>query len=282
MKKKYKVAIIGTGFGIYGLLPAFKLDKRCEVVAICSIREDINPGMEKLKKINFYNDYIEMVKELNPDIVAIATKPKIQEDILNSLKNMNIHFFCEKSFGVSYARLNKIYSNIDTKKNKTCVYFVYPEIREFKKVKKMIINNKELFHVNVKWFFKAFYNQNSKKNWKKNISEGGGIMHLYGSHVLYYLDFYFGEIDNFVKIKETRKYLKVLINFKSSNKCQIEINTSSDENKHEIGFKSDKKNIILRSSDPLRCDGFQIIKDNKIMKNYNNSLKKGRLNKDLR
>ena len=36
MNKKLRVAIVGTGFGAYGIYPAFAKNKECEIVAICS------------------------------------------------------------------------------------------------------------------------------------------------------------------------------------------------------------------------------------------------------
>lgn len=281
-KVKLKVAIIGTGFGVYGLLPAFELDKRCTVVAICSLRKDTKFNYKKLKKISFFNDYLKMIEIAKPDIVAIATTPKNQESIVDNLKSRKINFFCEKSFGISYVKLKNIYKKINILKFKTCIDFVYPEIVEFKHIKKIISLREEIVNMKIKWFFFASYNKTSSNSWKKNISDGGGIMHLYGSHILYYLIFFLGEIKKSIKIKETKTYLKILLFFENKHTCIIEINTQSLENKHEIKFNSANNKLTLITQDPLRFHGFEIIDNNRIAKNKLTKSKKNRLNKDMR
>ena len=52
-----KIAIIGSGFGQYGLLPAFRSIKNCDVVAICGRkRKQLVTYCKKVGLKNIYHD----------------------------------------------------------------------------------------------------------------------------------------------------------------------------------------------------------------------------------
>ena len=36
MTKKLNIGIVGGGFGKYGIIPAFRLDPRCSILAVCT------------------------------------------------------------------------------------------------------------------------------------------------------------------------------------------------------------------------------------------------------
>ena len=76
-----KIAIVGSGFGMYGLLPAFSDIKGCKVVSICGKNSERMLDYCKKLNLNQYTNWKEMLQKEKPDAVAIAVIPKHQYTI---------------------------------------------------------------------------------------------------------------------------------------------------------------------------------------------------------
>ena len=68
-----KVAIVGSGFGMYGLLPAFSRIKGCKVVSICGKNSERMLNYCKKLGLNRYTDWREMLQKEKPDAVTILS-----------------------------------------------------------------------------------------------------------------------------------------------------------------------------------------------------------------
>lgn len=112
-----KVAIVGSGFGMYGLLPAFSRVKGCRVVSICGKSSERMLNYCKKLGLNRYTDWREMLQKETPDAVAIAVVPKHQYEIAKYALENGIAVFAEKPLTTSLdtsLELNKL------AKKKTC------------------------------------------------------------------------------------------------------------------------------------------------------------------
>ena len=117
-----KVAIVGSGFGMYCLLPAFSKIENCDVISICGRNSS---RMEKYCKkfgVNRYDDWKEMLETEKPTAVAIAVIPKHQYEIIKYSFEHKIAVFAEKPLTTSYdtsleltklAKENKLPNMID-------------------------------------------------------------------------------------------------------------------------------------------------------------------------
>ena len=187
MQRKLNVGIVGGGFGSYGLIPAFKLDKRCQIISICT--KTIEKGIEVSKKYkikNYYTSYAEMIKNDNLDILAIATVPSIQEEIIKYAAEKKINIFCEKPAATNYNNVQYINNTIKKNKIKSCIDFPFIEIDEFKMLRQKIISG-ELGAINechIKWIFFAHHLKYNINSWKMRKNEGGGLLAIYASHTL--------------------------------------------------------------------------------------------------
>ncbi len=106
-----KVAVIGSGFGMYGLLPAFSRVNDCKVVCICGKdSERMQKYCNKLGLVRYAN-WKNMLEKEKPDAVAIAVIPSYQYEIAKYALENDIAVFAEKplttSFQTSY-ELNNI------------------------------------------------------------------------------------------------------------------------------------------------------------------------------
>ncbi len=254
-----KIAIIGTGFGQYGLFPAFRSVKNCEVVAICGAkRKQLVDYCQSIGFKNIYSDWRLLLKNENLDAVAIAVPPRVQCRIARTAIRMGLHVFAEKPLAVNVpqarelfflARKNKITNGID---------FIFPEIAEWKKVKVLIDRGAfgKLKHISVNWDFLSHDIKNKKSTWKTSVAEGGGALSYYFSHGLYYLEHFAGRISVvkslFTHSKESINGAEVgvdmLLKFRSGVTGYAHINCGARGlGGHELVFQCEKGVILLKN-----------------------------------
>ena len=108
------IGIVGSGFGLYGLLPAFHSTAHCQVVAFCGKQSprllNIIKKLSLEKSIHLYQDWQEMLDCEPLDAVAIAVPPSAQYPIAKAALEKNIHVFAEKPLT---AQLTHAYDLVD-------------------------------------------------------------------------------------------------------------------------------------------------------------------------
>ena len=118
MKKKIRVAIVGTGkIAEIFHLPGWKKNKMTEIVSICDT--DIKRLDFISKKFKIKSKYLnlkEMLKNETIDILSISTPPYLHfSQIKLAIKN-NINVFSEKPFVIFNKDFNQIKKAIKNKK----------------------------------------------------------------------------------------------------------------------------------------------------------------------
>lgn len=252
-----KVGIVGSGFGLYGLLPAFNSNPSCRVVSIC--------GEKTTRLINYcqsigltkiYYNWQEMLDKEKLDALAIAVPPNIQYQIAKVAINNDLHIFAEKPLAVNYLQAKELFDLAKKKKIVNAVDFLFPEIEEWQKVKKIIDKKTygRLRQINLNWDFLGYDIKNKISSWKTNIQEGGGALSFYFSHSLYYLEYFAGKILNFQSILSYSREsinggevgVNLLLKFKDNitGYAHICCNTPA-LNRHQLIFIFEKGTIIL-------------------------------------
>mgnify|MGYP000866729235 CR=1 FL=1 len=115
--KKLKVGIIGLGFGVTSHLPAFKSNKKCEVIALCS--KNLKKGEIFKKKNNikhYFSNWKRMLNEIELDLVSIAVPPNEQFNIICECLKKSIPVFAEKPLATNITKIRKIF-NLQKKLN---------------------------------------------------------------------------------------------------------------------------------------------------------------------
>ena len=97
-----KIGIIGSGFGMYGLLPSFSRVKGCKVISICGKNSERMRRYCKKLDVNRYTNWNEMLQKEKPNAVAIAVIPKHQYEIAKYALNNQIAVFAEKPLTTSF------------------------------------------------------------------------------------------------------------------------------------------------------------------------------------
>lgn len=255
-----KVGIIGSGFGLYGLLPAFRTIKGCKVVSICGKKTDrllAYCGQIGLKKM--YTDWQQMLDKEDLDVVALAVTPAAQYVIAKAAIQKNIDVWAEKPLAPTYKQAVELYNLAKKHKVINTVDFIFPEIAEWQMVKKMIDQQVygKLKHVSVDWDFLSYDIKNKISSWKTNLEEGGGALAFYFSHTLYYLEYFAGEIvagSNLLSFSKESKNggevgVDLLLNFKNGvrGNARIRIDVRGFK-RHQLVFICERGTIVLENN----------------------------------
>lgn len=267
-----KIGIIGSGFGLYGLLPAFNSIKNCKVVAICGKKsEPLTNYCEKVGLKKIYADWRLLLENERLDAIALAVTPNAQYQIVKVAITKGLHIFAEKPLTANVPQAKELLALARKKKITHGIDFIFPEIAAWKKVKELI--DREAFgklkHISVNWDFLSYEIKNRRSSWKTSIVDGGGVLSFYFSHGLYYLEYFAG------RVIETRSLLTyspesinggevgadMLLKFKGGITGHVHVSCNSRGLvEHQLIFQCEGGVIILENKNA--------VVDNFIIKTY--------------
>lgn len=266
-----KVGIIGSGFGLYGLLPAFDSIKECKVTAICGKKSGrLVSYCQKIGLKKIYTDWQEMLGKEELDALSIAVPPTIQYQIAKVAIAKGLHIFAEKPLAATLKQARELLLLAKRKGITHTIDFLFPEIEAWKKVKNLLDKNTygKLMQVNLNWDFLSYDIKNKKKSWKTDISFGGGALSFYFSHSLYYLEYFAGKILDF---KGALTYSNESINggevgvdldFKFKKNISGHAHFSCNNKnlfRHQLIFKCEKACITLENKNSITSNFIIII-----------------------
>ena len=265
-----KLAIVGSGFGMYCLLPAFNKINNCKVVSICGKNSERMESYCKTFGLKRYNNWRQMLQKEKPDAVAIAVIPKYQFEIAKYSLENNIAVFAEKPLTISYNtsfELNELAKKVELP---NMIDFEFPEIPEWKKVKEILETKlkDKISNINVDWTFLSYDLENKIKSWKTDSKQGGGALSLVFSHTFYYLEYFLGPITDiqsnlYISEKSLNKgetTIDMVIKFQNNCTGNLHIDISNSENNHHvIEFNGKNEKLILQNHSKNLVDNFEII-----------------------
>ncbi len=280
--------IIGTGFGLYGYLPAV-MQTEGKAVLLEEAREIFLTRPE----LQLYKDKIEWVDDIEKlttivNKLVICVPPKIQEGYFeNVIRQNNLsHIIFEKPIASTPELSEEIISRlIQSNKNFRIGYtFLYTDW--FRN-----ITNESIQNTNIKfsWKFKAYHYKHDAINWKRFNDEGGGVIRFFGIHLFPVLvSFGFTKVissnitgsDN----NDLERWEAVFEN-KDKFHCSVNVNSNSDKEIFSIECYDNHTSIeLIDSVSPFEKANDSIDKeDNRvsILKNLLTSLNNEEENKDM-
>lgn len=271
---KTKVAIIGSGFGMYGLLSAFNMVEGCEVQSICAEKSERLQNYWKNKSPDkIYTDWKQMLKKEKPNAVAIAVIPKYQHEIAKYALTNGIAVFAEKPLTTSVTTSLQLYKLAKKKNLPNMVDFIFPEIPEWIEAKKMIDQGAigKVVAIDIDWSFLSYDLKNDIVSWKTDIKQGGGALSFFFSHVFYYIENFMGKIKKFECTTFTSKksrnrgetFVGIIARFENGCIGSARLNISYiGSQKHRIEFQGEKGTIILQNNSADIVDNFELTIEN--------------------
>jgi len=205
--KKIKFSIVGCGRIAYRHIEAILENDKAELVALCDLNLDKATERNKGVDVNIYQNYNEMLRKENIDVVCIMTPSGMHAehaiDIINKYKK---HVVVEKPMALTVADGQKL---IDTAKKNDVKLFVVHQNRfnkAIQKIKSAIDSNSfgkiVLGTVRIRWSRgQSYYDRDP---WRGTWALDGGALTNQAIHHLDLLQWLVGEVHSVSAIGATQ------------------------------------------------------------------------------
>ncbi|MCI1477721.1 MAG: Gfo/Idh/MocA family oxidoreductase [Clostridium beijerinckii] len=267
-----KFTILGSGFGIYGYLPALVLND-CEIILQSRYKEKI----KQREELKYYSNKITWVEteeeaiEISSGIV-VAKRPFEQVQIVRKiLRYENIKYiFLEKPLAPTPEESYDIQEKIIESNKVFGVGYIF-RYTSWGKSLGNIVNSNDVDLINIEWSFMAHHFKNHLNNWKRYDSAGGGILRFYGIQLIALIaELGYEDVGNIKIIGDECDQSEIFcLSFykKNSPEINVTINSKSTYNVFIIeSIRNEEKKEIFLNESPF--DEFNKNKDSDIRVNY--------------
>jgi predicted dehydrogenase len=191
------VGIVGCNYGRTVLIPAFRHDPRCEVVALAGT--DAARAVELARAANIargFGAWQALVDESTVAVVAIAVPPHLQPAIAQRALDLGKPVFLEKPLAADLAGAQMILEAVRKSGRPTIVDFNFPELPSWRRAKAILDGGAigRLQNVVVTWNFENEATRLRRESWKTRGNGGGGLLGNFVSHCFYNLEWLCGPI----------------------------------------------------------------------------------------
>jgi len=266
-----RLAVIGSGFGLYGLLPAFQQIPGCVITGICGKSSQRMVDYCRKTSVSVISqDWRELIENSKPDAIAIAVIPKYQYEIAMYALQRGISVFAEKPFAVNLEQAEDLLLCARKSGRPNMVDFIFSEIPEWINLKKLLDENTigTVNQVTVNWSFLSYDIKNRLNTWKLDPKEGGGALSFYFCHIFYCLEFFLGRIKtlrcdfnhspNSLGMGEA--VVSMVVRWESGCTGNIVLNCGSvGRCKHVWEFQGERGDLVLQNMTRSAAIGFEII-----------------------
>jgi predicted dehydrogenase len=192
-----RLGIVGSNYGRTVHLPAFRMDKRCKVVALAASNEERTRGFAREAGVaKGYGDWRALVDDPDVDAVAIATMPALQARVALHALKLGKPVFAEKPMASTLADARAMLDAARQSRRPAMIDFNFTQIMAWLRATEMLDAGAvgTLRHVAVHWQVENRAVQMRMKNWKTLTDDGGGVLGNFISHSFHYLEWFCGPI----------------------------------------------------------------------------------------
>jgi predicted dehydrogenase len=189
------VGIVGSNYGRTVLVPAFRTDARCEVVALAG--SDPARTAEFARAANVprgVGDWRALVDDPAVAAVAIAVPPDLQPAIAQRALDRGKPVFVEKPLAADLAGAQAMLDAARKSAQPTIIDFNFPELPAWQRAKALLDSVGRLRHVVVNWNVENQATRLRLESWKTRGDGGGGLLGNFVCHSLYYLEWFCGPL----------------------------------------------------------------------------------------
>jgi predicted dehydrogenase len=191
------VGVVGCNYGRTVLVPAFRHDPRCEIVALAGT--DAGRTAEVARAVNVargFGDWQALVDEPTVAVVAVAVPPHLQPAIAQRALELGKAVFLEKPLAADLAGAQTILDWGRKSGRPIAVDFNFPELPSWRRAKAMLESGTigRLHNAVVAWNFENQATRLRLESWKTRGNDGGGLLGNFVSHCFYNLEWLCGPI----------------------------------------------------------------------------------------
>jgi predicted dehydrogenase len=192
-----RLGIVGSNYGRTVLLPAFRADPRCRVVALAGSDEARTRELARTADIpKAYGDGGKLIEDADVDAVVIATLPSLQAELACAALKRGKPVFAEKPMASTLDGAQAMLRQAKLGGRPTMIDFNFHQIMGWQRAKTMLDDGAvgRLRHVAVHWHVENRSTQMRMRNWKTLSDDGGGVLGNFISHCFHYLEWFCGPV----------------------------------------------------------------------------------------
>lgn len=195
-----KIGLISANWGVKCHLPAWRAVDGCEVVAICTSREETATRAATANGIpRAYADYRKMAADPDIDVIDVGTRPALRYHMVKAALEAGKHVYAGVPFAANVAQARELVRLADTKdlKGASDAYFQY--IPAHQELKKRIDAGEigEILSVSLDLQINLFNppQPNHSYYWFADRSNGASVLRNLGTHTFTLLSALFGNVE---------------------------------------------------------------------------------------
>ena len=191
------VGIVGCNYGRNVLLPAFRTDPRCEVVALAGTDAERTSALARAANVpRGFGGWQPLVEDPAVGAVAIAVPPTLQPAIARRTLELGKPVFVEKPLAGDLATARALLDSAQSSARVTAIDFEFPELPAWQSAKAVIDSGRlgRLRQAVVTWNTENPAVRLGLKGWKTQAGNGGGVLGNFLSHCFHYLEWFCGPI----------------------------------------------------------------------------------------
>jgi hypothetical protein len=251
------IGILGSGFGLYGYLPA--------VIAVCKqmvllperYRERFH-NRDALKRFAGMIFWLKNEDEIleKAHMIIIAKRPFEQIYLINQCFSYNNikRLIVEKPLAVNPAESLLLLTCLENSGKFFQIGYNFRYTSWGKEIISSINNGKGLKKIAIKWYFRAHHFLHNLNNWKRYDSLGGGVLRFYGIHLIALLaEMGFNEVVSSGLEglpDESRRWYAVMMG-KAGIVCEIDIDCDSNIKEFAIQVNYESYNRLIKLDGPF-------------------------------
>jgi predicted dehydrogenase len=191
------VGVVGCNYGRTVLIPAFRHDPRCEVIALAGADGARTAALARdMNVARAFGGWRELVEDRHVAAVAIAVPPDLQPTIAQRALELGKPVFLEKPLAVDLAGAQLILESARKSERPTVIDFNFPELTSWQRAKRLLDGGTigRVQNVVATWNFENRATRLRLESWKTRSAGGGGLLGNFVSHCFHYLEWLCGPI----------------------------------------------------------------------------------------
>jgi predicted dehydrogenase len=191
------VGIVGCNYGRTVLVPAFRTEPRCQVVALAGTDAARTAEFARVAHVaRGVGDWRALVEDRAVAAVAIAVPPDLQPEIAQCALELGKPVFLEKPLAGDLAGAQAVLASARKSGSPTIIDFNFPELTSWRRAKAIVDGGLlgRLRHVVVTWNVENQATRERLKSWKTQGEGAHGLLGNFISHSFHYLEWFCGPI----------------------------------------------------------------------------------------
>ena len=133
------VGVVGSNYGRTVLIPAFRHDPRCEVIALAGADAARTTGLARdVKVARAFGGWRELVEDRHVEAVAIAVPPDLQPAVAQRALELGKPVFLEKPLAADLPGAQLILESARKSERPTVIDFNFPELPSWQSAKTLL------------------------------------------------------------------------------------------------------------------------------------------------